>query len=128
MPRSVLGEIRGPVARKVRATSSRIQAGPNAPLLKRVIRRPYRLDTERGRRAVHREPVPWAELQRDATPSASSMVFAARARVAFDNPLRSDQSSRPMDLHQHSVAGWLRARRAQAAYDDATVETGGTKR
>ncbi len=128
MPRTVLSEWRGPSARKVRASSSRVDAAPNAPLLKRVVRRPYRLDTERGRRAVHREAVPWEELRRESTPSASSMVFAARTRIAFDNPLRSQDNSRPVDLHHQSVVGWLRARRVQLAAGEGDLETGGTKR
>ena len=127
MPRSMLGAWQGPTALKTREVAVRVDVGPHSPLLKRVIRRPYRLETERGRRALHRDAVPWAEIHREDKPRASSMLFSARARVAFDNPLRGDENRPEVDLHQRAVVGWLRARRIQVAGTVVGVETGEAK-
>ncbi|MCO4748103.1 MAG: hypothetical protein KC912_25135 [Proteobacteria bacterium] len=85
--RAVLGSIVDIKEPKVRASRSRVTAGPNAPLLKRLVLSPYRQDTARPRRGSGRDPIPWDVLDRPEAQRISA-VLAERPEAVQGSVVR----------------------------------------
>lgn len=83
---------------------------PNAPLLKRVVRHPFALETTRGQRYLNRDAVPWADLQRDDIPGIRDIMQTARGEAGpkFPSPILLGWAARSLDRPRPSSDGWLK--------------------
>ena len=90
-----------------RDTQQVIDAGPNAPLLKRLILFPYGLETEPGQRSHVRDIRPWGSLEREATPNAGAEAREARGSITEGNPLKQLAIFRKEKRSRLSVDAWL---------------------
>lgn len=73
---------------KVRESWRKAHASPNAPLLKRLVRYPFRLHTSWARRSTLFEPASATPLRVDFPEPAMRVAIAARGPVLPGNPLR----------------------------------------
>jgi hypothetical protein len=119
MPRTVLGAVRAGFDFRARAVGKKADAGPNAPLLKRVVRWPFRLEVARGRREVLRGEIPWAALEREALPRYVPMTYRLRSPAGASETLREVSALRLGRSDQALVHQWLRDRRARLQGDFA---------
>ncbi len=105
-PRREPGQtLRGRVV-KIRAVWRTADPTPNAPLLKRIVRYPYRLETTYGRRFRVFEAGMIAREHIHSLPPAARVARAARGEMVWGNPLRQE----PPRLARRvipSVAEWL---------------------
>jgi len=102
-------QVRGEV--KIKRPGRMASPAPNAPLLKRIVRYPYREHTARGRRLQVFEPIALVRL--DTTiESAVKIVRDLRDPIALGNPLRVIDRSRvsPDSRVIPSVEQWLAGR------------------
>lgn len=105
--KAVLGEDLSTRNGDTRDTQRVIEAGPNAPLLKRLILFPYGLETEPGRRSHVRDIRPWGNLEREATPSAGAEAREARGALTEGNPLKQLAIFQKEKRERLSVDVWL---------------------
>jgi hypothetical protein len=83
------GSTAKPFTLKVRNARNTAQPRPNAPLLKRLVRHPFKMYGVQGKRTAVRSPVPWAELKRDRLQSVFRAAQADRGQLIFGNPVRA---------------------------------------
>lgn len=110
-PTTILGKL----AQSTRGQQPKIKANthvasprPNAPLLKRIVRRPFRMDDPSGRTRIRlRDAVPWEDLARQDLPRPSEVLAASRFAITFGDPVREIQAMRDLDRPRPSAAGWL---------------------
>ena len=105
--KTVVGEDLATREGETRDTQRVIDAGPNAPLLKRLILFPYGLETEPGQRAHVRDIRPWGSLEREITPSAGAEAREARGAITEGNPLKQLAIFRKEKRERLSVDDWL---------------------
>ncbi len=106
-PRATLGEDFEGRTGKVRLTWRTADPAPNAPLLKRLVRYPYRQEIQRGRRVTLLEGPNRPQKSVDSFASGVREARAWRVRVAFANPLRAEQPPRVERRERPSVEEWL---------------------
>jgi hypothetical protein len=92
---------------RVRSARKKVEAGPNAPLLKRLVRYPYRLDTGRPRRHRLIEPFSMGSRRLELSTPAGQAAREARGRVVLGNPLRAFPSRAWRREGLPSVDDWL---------------------
>ena len=90
--------------RKVRRTAN---PRPNAPLLKRIVRYPYRLETTSGRRFQLFEPAISERQRVESSAPAMRLAREACGRVTTGNPLRTYPTRVPRQRTLPSVNDWL---------------------
>jgi hypothetical protein len=83
-----VGENRTAPAFTVKMIARVADVRPNAPLLKRLVRHPYRMEGVRGKRSVFRGQIPWADLHREAIHTIASWMGDLRVPAAIGNPVR----------------------------------------
>lgn len=95
----------------IKRASHLANPSPNAPLLKRVVRHPYALESTRGQRSLFRSAVPWSDLQRADVPSVRAVLAEARggAGPLFPSPILVGWAARSLDRPRASSEGWLKA-------------------
>ena len=112
-PRVSPGSTAKPFVLKVRSARNTAQPRPNAPLLKRLVRHPFKMYGSQGRRTVVRSAVPWSELQRVRLVSAFRSAQADRGQIIFGNPVRGyDRLPRVPKLP--TIADWLASRSSRS--------------
>ena len=92
---------------KTRRPSKMGKTSPNAPLLKRLVRYPYRQHTTDGRRRSCQEPIPWDLLGVEERKPVSDALVELRASLLGGSPLRNEPRPRPEVRSRASVAEWL---------------------
>ena len=80
---------------------------PNAPLLKRLVRYPYRQHTASGRRLKVVEPIPWDACRLEGREPVSSALVGLREELKGGSPLRADPAPKPAMPTIPSVDDWL---------------------
>ena len=80
---------------------------PNAPLLKRLVRYPYRQHTTDGRRVRVMEPVPWDAGRIESREPASNCLVDLRAALRGGGPLKNEPTPRPHMPRIPSISDWL---------------------
>ena len=101
-----------PVA-TVRVTRLSVDAGPNAPLLKRIVRYPYALHGTSPKRI---DLVPRVETPKrgvEVRPSVAMLLAPDRAPAANGNPLRTFPTRVVLRDRAPSVAEWIASRPAE---------------
>jgi len=92
----------------VRKSTRRAETRPNAPLLKRLVRYPFRLDTVSPVKKEVRSAVPWADLHTERIVYASTEIRAGRSRPEFPNPMNTVEMVRLRTRdHRPSLSQWL---------------------
>jgi len=91
---------------RVRITRRTADPLPNAPLLKRIVRYPYRLETTYARRSRLYDPLSAIHERLQSLPPVSRLLAESHGPVTLGNPLRShplgvEPRTRP------SVEEWL---------------------
>jgi hypothetical protein len=110
-PREVPGEKVKSVDFKVKKATKTVEPRPNAPLLKRVVRHPYALGTERGKRSTLREAVPWKMLDREALPSVTTLTRELLEGASLPNPIEVYGSASRIETRPRpSAEAWLKGR------------------
>lgn len=105
-PRSVVGDDLVTREIKVRASGRSVDPAPNAPLLKRIVRYPYRLHPERGIRIVSFESPTFDRGRVESSAPAIREARTWRARATFGSLLRGP--SRPTRREARpTVEAWL---------------------
>lgn len=92
---------------KVRRISKTGQTSPNAPLLKRLVRYPYRQHTVSGRRVAVAEPIPWDALGVEQRPRLAEALADLQSASEWGNPLRLHPAPRAEVPRRPTVAEWL---------------------
>lgn len=85
---------------------------PNAPLLKRLVRYPYRQHTTDGRRQTIHEPVPWDAARLEERDPVSSALRGLREALRGGSPLRQEPTPRPAMPPVPTLDAWLSGRDA----------------
>jgi hypothetical protein len=80
---------------------------PNAPLLKRLVRYPYRQHTASGRRTKIADPIPWDACRLETREPVSTALIELRAALKGGNPLRTEPAPRAGMPVIPSVDDWL---------------------
>jgi hypothetical protein len=88
----------------------RVDPRPNAPLLKRLVRYPYRLYTGRPHRRRLVEPFTATHLRVEFPMPAARVAREARGRMVMGNPLRAHPSRVWRREGLPSVDDWLGGR------------------
>lgn len=106
-PRQVVGERVRVIEGGVRATFKKADPRPNAPLLKRLIRYPYRLYTGRPQRVVVFEPISRAPDRVESLQPAMRGAREALGTLVTGNPLRREPTGYQRREGLPSVDDWL---------------------
>jgi hypothetical protein len=107
-PHRVLSEGKALPERKVRNTRNTVEARPNAPLLKRIMRSPFALVPERQKRQTFRGVVPWADLHRERLVSFGTLLAEAHPRVEFNSPIATLAADRRIQRDvRPGIQSWL---------------------
>lgn len=105
--RVLAGESVHVTERKTKAPHIKVRPEPNAPLLKRIVRYPYRLHTTQGRRTQVFEPVVVARDRAQATPPSGRVAAEARGTLPMGNPLRTASTGYRRRGKLPTVEEWL---------------------
>jgi len=92
---------------RVRSVRRKANPRPNAPLLKRLVRYPYRLHTGRPHRRQLVEPFLSARLRVESSMPAARIAQEARGRMVMGNPLRAYPTRLYRRAGLPSVDDWL---------------------
>ncbi len=110
-PRILAGETVKSVVTKVKAAQNTAKPLPNAPLLKRVVRHPFALETTRGKRSTVREAIPWDLLQREAMPKITELLRELQGGASLPNPILAyGSAARHEPRPRISADAWLEGR------------------
>lgn len=109
-PRKELGQLVSVPERSTRRIENVVQASPNAPLLKRLVRYPYALHAVQPRRSTVAEPIPWDALAREPREAVSAVMASVRGERIQGNPLRAVPTRVPRLLPIPTADAWLGGR------------------
>lgn len=119
--RKTLGSIVKVPDVNVRRTTLSANAGPNAPLLKRIVRYPYALHGTAPKRVDLVPRVALPKRGADPRPSVAASLAADRAPAANGNPLRAVPTRVVIRERPASVDAWL----ASGGAPDSPASRGG---
>lgn len=105
--RSTVGETVRLEEVRVRSVRRKADPRPNAPLLKRLVRYPYRLDTGRPRRETLVEPYSAVRPRVEPSLRAARVAQEARGRMGNGNPLRACPTKVRRREGLPSIEDWL---------------------
>ena len=106
--RQVAGEAIKAIEIKERRPKRIVEAQPNAPLLKRIVRFPKKYEQPmQGRKSVYREKLPWELLNRERTVGAFEFYVADRVTVHPEPPIPVLRELRNWARPKLSADAWL---------------------
>lgn len=111
-PRVTVPDRTGSHEQKVRVLRPQVRPEPNAPLLKRLARYPYRHDARGPVRQQTRSEIPWKELERMEREAPSMIYREARGELILGSPMKRIDH-RPTTPARPSADAWLAGKEAQ---------------